>query len=332
MSPENLKEYKDEWNKFLKKLPKDFTKKNMPNFDHRFEQAEHWLQSLSPKISRARASDALEYLQNFYNECMAILASDSNLSKQLFSSILNDTYSKGIMSDGAFGYFLPGYPVSLRTRKFLEESIHFAERLIQYKKHILPKIVAGLEYIDKAGIPLSTTAKLAYAKSFEKSLIQELFFKKNTQKAIPLHGFFPYDMPELEKQDRIIALTSVSMHGWNSLDEKGFKEDIEKGISFLKVGGEYILGPINQYVHFGSVGREFDSEALNKALQKLKQQGMIDYYYVKKVNENPIIRRNYNSDKEEEDDIEIKEEKDGDITDVLKEYESAYSLVITRLK
>ena len=160
-----------------------------------------------------------------------------------------------------------------------------------------------------------------YLKSYETKLVDSYLFKKRTQKAVPLHGFFPYDMPKIDPQDRILALTSVTMHGWNAMNESEFRHDIESAIPFLNIGGKYILGPVNQHVYFGGYSSDFDASGLTAALQSLEKEGRISYYFV--VGQ----RQGYN----EFGSIDRQSDKPQTTSTHLSTNESATSLVITRL-
>jgi len=318
--PSAWKDYIGEWETYLEQLPYDYLRARITDFDTRVSRVKKILADLPTTKSARLANDRVEAVQNFYEENLQYYDRNDPALENLSVSALSDTYSRGLMSDGALGFFRPGFVLNARSKRFLEECVRHVERMHIYRQGILPKLDSMHQQTQQVGFGEETMTHLLA--SFERPLLREYLFKKRTERAIPLHGFFPHDMPKVDQQDRIIALTSVTMHGWNYLDEAGFYHDIESSLPFLKIGGKYILGPVNQSVYFrGHNDMDFDAQALTRALKKMEQEGHITYEFVKQDPDDRNPDFGY-SEKSEENDPDVH---------VLHNDEAARSLVITRI-
>lgn len=223
-----------------------------------------------------------------------------------------------LMNSGIFAFSFPGTVMNNYATRSLNSAVRALENSFIYRKAILPLISQSIQDIrSRSSSPIRDESIRNFATSLERELAHQFLHKKNTQEAVSLRGFFPYKMPEIEPQDRIIALTSVSMHGWNHLEEDSFYDDLSLALNYVKVGGKYILGPINQYLYFSGYSGGFDSEGLTSALKRMKEQGLIEYEFIKK-------------DMSDIDDHSATSTHNDDQT--LTSYECAHSLVITRLK
>ncbi|MFH2062592.1 MAG: hypothetical protein ABIJ46_00350 [bacterium] len=312
--PKKWNEYLNRWERYLSGLPNDRLRREMDGYDKKIEQARHWMSVLPTSKSPSRAASGLQWMENLYHE-IASYAETGDHNDPLIDTEISDALSNGLMADGAFGYFVPGYPISARNRRFLETVNRQAGNMLDYANYIWPQLSTEANRLKTDDVELNEQTLFAYLRPTEQGLIRERYFKKHAQKSVPLHGFFPYRC-SFDPQDRILALTSVTMHGWNSLDQKGFRDDLEAALPFLKVGGKYILGPINQRVYFGGVDEGFDANGLTQVLKTMHGEGKIDYRFVKG-------QRQYEDSWREEPEYGPEDE--------LLPGESAASLVITRL-
>jgi hypothetical protein len=323
-NPERWKEYIARWENYLAHIPKEYLDNLVPNLDKKIQQAIYWLGILPTAKSPERSMAGRNYLNNFYEELLSYYGEDNPEARRIFDPQISHIEERGMMSDNVLGFFMPGYPLNKRQRTIIEEFSHRAEQIVMYSKTIHPKLEEEKERLSEHNVPLSKEALYSYLHSFEHAYARQHFFYKRTQKAIPVHGFFPHNMPPINQQDRILALTSVTMHGWNSMNETGFRRDIEAALPYLKIGGKYILGPINQEIYFGNPLSNFDAVGLTHALQSLREAGKIDYSFKKG-------QRDYRSSKWDgvpED--ALVDQWSPDPTELL-ENESAASLTITRL-
>ncbi|MBU0660564.1 hypothetical protein KKG22_00110 [Patescibacteria group bacterium] len=318
-NPEKWKKFIERWEQYIQKLPHDYLSMFIPNYDRQLNKVKSWLNQLPYITSQDRVSSGLHDLNHFAENLMNYHDKNDPQLAVLEDYDVLDATSNGLMDDGAFGFFVPGRIVNKRTKDFLQEAVDRLKQGLQYKREVLPILLSEQRRFEENNIPLDNTVKEAYFVDAERAWAQQHFFKRRTEKSVPIHGFFPYDMPDMYPQDRIIALTSVTMHGWNDLNKDGFYRDIRDSIDYVKVGGKYILGPINQRVYFGGSKEAgyFDADGLTAALEELAHAGIISYYFQKGANEN-------------RDNIDM---SDWDSDDqVLHDNESAASLVITRLK
>lgn len=324
--PEAWKEFIQRWTGYLEVLPHDHLNQNLANYSDKLQRAKHWLSVLPTAKSPERVTLGLRYLENFYAEIREHPTPGvSAYLDPARSPEIEDALATGFMSDGAFGFFIPGQPISFRTRKFLSKLDQMLENTLDYLDNVLPQLEAERARLLDLGIPASPAALFAWLRPLEQRLIRERYFIKPTEKAVALHGFFPYAV-SLDPQDRILALTSVTMHGWNALDEKGFRLDLEASLPYLKLHGKYILGPINQRVYFGGYDQGFDADGLTRALQSLQAEGRIKYHFVKG---NKLQSENVFGDAlTAENSNDVVQEADNT---VLLIGESAHSLVIERL-
>lgn len=321
-NPSYWEDYINEWRTYLDNYPYDIVRGLMPNFEKKLGQVKYWMEELSKIKSQARITHGIKEMMDFYNETKTYASINSQVGiNQYHRPALEDVGSRGMLSDNPFGYFTPGFVLSVRARKFLEECAMSVERAAIYVAGIYPKLEDAVSNSARAGVKMDVNTLSAYCTSFERPLAREYLFKKRTQRAVPVHGFFPYEMPPVDEQDRILALTSVTMHGWNNLDYDGFKNDFVQALKYLKVGGKYILGPINQDVYFGRPESRLDVTALMSALDHLKKDDRIDFYFMKAVPAEESTDMEYAPRFEDP----VKAEK-------LQEGEAAHSLVITRLK
>ncbi len=313
------KGYVDVWDAYLKRISVETLKASMPDIEEKVRQVWYWLKELPSAKSPQRVARGVDWLQNTYHDIVAAAPRDErgDVDLDYYDGTLVDTYAKGVGASGALGYFIPGYPTSLRTRKALESLLRRADNTLYYAQHIWPKLQALHDDMNERGVNMDATTERNYLHSFERPLVQQSCFTRLAHKAVPLHGFFPYKV-DIEPQDRILALTSVTMHGWNSCGEDDFQRDIETALPFLKQNGKYILGPINQRVYFGGIDEGFDADALTRALTRLRDDGKITFEFKKG-------RREYDDREFDEEDVVFSPE-----TDVLLSGESAHSLVITR--
>lgn len=315
-NPIRWRDFINVWECYLERIPVEKVRDWCPDIVKRMDQARYWLKELPTSTSPQRITKGIDWMQNLYRDIVTGAPKNERVH-DLYSSELSDTNSRGkggMMSDNVFGYFVPGYPVDFRTRKFLDALVRRTENMLNYVQDIWPKIQKIIQELEEKGIEMDPETKIHYLRSFERPLIQSACFTRLTQKAIPVHGFFPYKTT-IAPQDRILALTSVTMHGWNYYGELGFQRDFEAALLYLKPNGQYILGPINQRVYFGGE-EEFDAEGLTRALTRMREEGKITFYFKKG-------RRQYDDN---ESDVPFSPE-----IDVLLPGESAYSLVITKV-
>lgn len=187
-----------------------------------------------------------------------------------------------------------GNNLNRRVQLLVDESIDTVSRFIVYFKSIFPKLLPDEKELASAGI--SETSRVQYTSTYEKPLIREMLFRLRAKHAVPLHGYFPYDMPEIQPKDRILALYSVSTHVWDSFKySEQFEENIRASLSFLKTGGQYILGPVNYRDY--RLRREnpwsflsnysFAGNELEEALSKLQKEGIITYEFIDSLSSDP---------------------------------------------
>lgn len=312
------------WEEYLSELPVDYLSDKVADFEKKIEQVKHWLEVMPTSKSADRIDAGRRYLDYFLEEVWPFYDQEKPETKKIRNYRVADAFDR--REEGSFGFFLPGHTLTLRQKKALEEGLSRLDQIMIYKEGLLPNLLAEKKRLEKAKVPLSDPVWYQYFNSLEHAWAKQHLFRKKTQRAVPIHGFFPYKMPAMPPQDRILALTSVTMHGWNNLGEEDFDKDIRGAIPFLTIGGKYILGPINQSVYFGHQNDGFDAAALTKVLKILKKQGVIDYEFRK--GQRDYSGRDGNYDVYYEKD-EIKYDQDNQ---VLHENESAHSLVITRLK
>ncbi|MBP7992626.1 MAG: hypothetical protein KAZ30_03135 [Candidatus Magasanikbacteria bacterium] len=320
--PESWTEYLKRWNLYLEKIPTQRLKDLIPDWDRKLNQAKYWLEIIPKAKSPERCAAGRNYLDDFFNEIASYRDESVPEMANLFDPDIAFIESKGIMSDNVLGFFQPGYPLNRRNRETLLEGIGRVDQMQKYATYIFPKLQAEKKRIEELNAPMSVEMQKKYLEQLEKALAEQAFFYKRTQKAIPVHGFFPHNMPEIDQQDRILALTSVTMHGWNHMDYEGFKKDLVPALNYLKIGGKYILGPINQQVYFGGGYSDFKCRDLTHVLKELKESGIIEYEFKKGT-------RNHAGEFDEYEDDAKDWSKDSQ--DLLPD-ESAHSLVITRLK
>ncbi|OGL89267.1 hypothetical protein A3I45_04885 [Candidatus Uhrbacteria bacterium RIFCSPLOWO2_02_FULL_53_10] len=342
--PEAWSDFIKRWEALLSILPNDELTKKIPSFEKDVQQAQHWLEVLPTAKSPQRINNGIKDLERFFDKIrphLEELYESSMWQSPLVRPVSEDApdpshttvsaYTAIVdveqISDtdfGAFGYFRPGHAVSLRTNKMLDQAVERLAQLMVYCEGLVPQLRKEITRLKKAGVPLSPSSLKGYLHSFERAWVKQHLFQKRTQNAVPIHGFFPYDMPDIDPQDRILAHTSVTMHGWNHMNESDFRAEFEKSLSYLTVGGRYILGPINQHVYFGGVDEGFDARGLMRALESLKQEGKIDFSFQKGVR--PEVMHGWYDGP-----IEDGPETEDDPT-VLYNGEAAHSLVMTRLK
>ncbi|GEM_PF-2684842 len=321
-NPKAWKDFTTLWEGYLQKLPSDYLSQRVSDFDKKKDQVRHWLKTLPTTTSPQRIMEGVRYLERFFWEIYSFY----DLDKTEISSIEDHNIMHGFdRNEGQFGFFLPGHSISLRHKKALTEGLLRIEQMIMYHKGLLPHLLKEKQRIEEAAIQLSDPTRLMYFHSLEQAWAKQHFFHKHTQRAVPIHGFFPYKMPAVPEQDRIIALTSVTMHGWNYLNRDEFEKEITASLSFLKVGGKYILGPINQSVYYGKPNDTFDANALVSALHALANKGLISFEFKKGKSEHHTD--NPWSDVYEEDSVVYNPDNQ-----LLLPNESAHSLIITRLQ
>lgn len=339
--PEAWVDFTNRWEAFLALVSKEDLGELIPSITKGMAQARHWLKELPTSKSSQRIRSGFNELSRFFAEVhphldqiyeASLSAEVKRMSAQTVDTPAEDRPAHHVIiemeqifddSFGAFGYFQPGYAVSLRTKNMLNEAVGRVEQLTTYGKGLLPDLYKEKMRLQREGVPISPQSLKSYLSSFERAWVKQHLFRKRTQHAVPIHGYFPHGMPDIDPQDRILAYTSVTMHGWNHLGEAGFRKDIEQALPSLKVGGKYILGPINQYVYFGGVDDHFDAEGLTRALQALKDEGVIDFEFRKGVREYDAPQ---GYDGGADDTGALMDENPA----LLRNGESAHSLVITR--
>lgn len=319
--PRMWEDFVERWNNYLAKvLPLNVIR--LPDLDKRVAQARYWIKELPTAKSPQRVNEGLYYLNELYFNFMQFYNKEIPENTAIYDDSIADATDTGLMASGAFGAYIPGKVLDMRTTKLLENVRYVIESAEKYMQEVAPK----LQYIEEglSRAPLSPEIKYHVLRTYEHPLLNNYLMQKRAKKAVPLHGFFPYQMPPgVEKQDRIVALTSVTMHGWNHLSEPGFYEDISTAIDYLKLGGKYILGPVNQYVHFGGYESDFDSKGLCEALEKLAAEGKITFEFHGKSE-----MKGYKND-DEDSEVDMAAE---DSMQMLRVNQSAASLVITRIK
>lgn len=286
-------------------------------FKERIEKAKEYIADDDHTITLQEKSDFFDVLQ------VDIRKAGVHTREDFYDSEIFEAKSNSLMGDGAFGAYVPGNVLGIRAKRFLGDSVKRVEQAKEYFGKLAQNFEAELQRFEDLGIPLDDDTKSAYLAEMEHGWAKSEFFEKDTRHASVLHGFFPYDMPAIDLQDRIVALTSVSMHGWNNMEASGFQRDIEMAIEYLKVGGKYILGPINQEVYFGRPDSDFDAEGLTQVLQSLASEGKVSYRFIKGKKEEGHAHAEFRKDGSEQWDQD---------NQVLRTNESAKSLVITRLK
>lgn len=321
-NPEAWKDYITRWNNYLSILPIERIQETIPDVEKKISQTKHFLEIIPTTKSTQRLHAAMGYLREFANELVekAYQEKDPEMAV-IFDPAIWHIEEGGVMGDGAVSFFRPGTPLSQHNANTLREFMDRLDQLDVYEKKIYPGLALMHRQINQDEIPLDSQMQRNFLKTFEHAAARNMFFRKRAQKATPIHGFFPHNFPGMDPQDRIVALTSVTMHAWNHLGEEGFYKDIYAALPFLKPGGKYILGPVNQHAYFGGYGTDFDCEGLTIALQKMKHEGKIEYSFVKGRRER---REAYDTlDDHEEEEFS----KD---PEVLLQGESAKSLIITK--
>ncbi len=317
------KRYKDTWNNYLQNIPLERIKQDIPDIERKIAGVHHWLEVLPETDARARIREGLRRLEDFYFSIVDwgqrnLEGEWWNVQNQIRDSVIEDTKNIGMMSDGVFGIDIPGSALPRRVEEFLLRTERRAENVITYIEEILPKLLGEMNRIKQSAPGMNEETLYRYIKSHERALIKSFIPVPRPKRAVAIRGFFP-DAVDIDKQDRIVALTSVTMHGWNRLNQEGFRKNIEDALVFLNDGGKYILGPVNQEVYFGHPQGIFDCEGLTRALQELRKEGKIDFSFVKGVRE----YGGWSDDTEK--DVEFSSE-----VDVLASGEAAKSLIITR--
>lgn len=318
--PAAWEKYLSVWERYFSNLPLDMLREHVPDIDQRAEQAQYWLKIIPTVKSSARVAKGLAALEKFAYDLFPY-----GNEEQPETAILHDPeVLQALDRDfGSFGFSVPGFPVNLRTKSTIHEGLNRVHQAMAYVEGLAPHLEKELQRLEELNIPLSPETKFQYFKTLEQAWVRQHFFVKRTQRAQPLHGFFPHKMQDIEPQDRILALTSVTMHGWNRMREPEFKKEIELSLPYLKPnGGKYILGPVNQYVYFGGGYSDFDADGLTRVLQQLASEGKITYEFHKGV------REYHNANDEYEDNGTDQWDPN---PAVLHNGESAHSLVITRL-
>jgi len=320
--PEAWIDFTERWERYLEQLPQERLRQVVPGYEKKLSQVHHWLRELPTAASPDRVNNGMNYLDQFYTEMFQYdeTPPEDWHKSPFYSDEVASARSHGMMADGAFGFFVPGHPVSLRTRKFLETMVRRVENTVTYAKTIWPELIRQRQSLLDDEISFDSNTMHSYLKSFETPFLKSLFFHQMTQRAVPIHGFFPDQVDALPPQDRILALTSVTMHGWNHLNEEGFYQNLEASLPFVKPGGKYILGPVNQSIYFSGIEGGFDTQGLTKALERLRDEGKIDYVFMKG-------KREYVNEYGPED---IPAEVEYGPKNVLLPGESAHSLTITR--
>lgn len=319
---ESWEKFKVKFLQYFREMPREMLQGKIEGFNDKYAQALYWCRELPKTASMERARMGIEYLEGFISDVYPYYDERDPKTHILREpDILN-------FNDPEFGLGLPTSVVSGRVKRILNEGLLRAEQIMQYADGILPLLKSESERIDSLNIPIDDATRHAYIKGLESAWVKQHFFRKRTQRAVPVHGFFPYKTGGMEPQDRIVALTSVTMHGWNDLDEAGFRKDLTTALPYLKLHGKYILGPVNQHVYFGGQSN-FKADELTKVLQDLKAQGVIEYKFVKGLrSDNGGGGSNFDAYDDEE---ERKAGWDSD-DQVLHQDEAAHSLVITRIK
>lgn len=320
--PEAWADYVARWNNYLSKLHIKKIQETIPDIEKKISQSKHFLEILPTTKSTQRMHAAMGYLREFSHELLqkAYDEKDPEL-KEIYDPAIWYIEEGGMMGDGALSFFRPGTPLSNHNASTLTEFMDRLDQLTVYEKKIYPGLQLLHRQIHDDKIPLDSNMQKSFLKTFESAAARNMFFRKRTQKATPIHGFFPHNFAGIDPQDRIIALTSVTMHAWNHLDKNGFYKDIDASLPFLKQGGKYILGPINQHVYFGGYGNDFDCEGLTNALQKLKREGKIEYTFIKGRHEQHGGYDTFDN---------YEEEEFSEDPEILLPNESAKSLIITR--
>ncbi|MBU0614007.1 hypothetical protein KJ766_01835 [Patescibacteria group bacterium] len=312
---EGWTEFVSVWSEYIENLPIDFLKERVPDFDKKIKRLKYWLGILPGATSNIRVAKGVREMEDIYFEFVTFYDSEDAIAKSLYDERINS-------NDRDFGVKVPGFPISMRTRKFLEEMSHRFEQLTMYGDTLFPQLVAEKTRLEDLGVPMDEKVLLEYLGSLQRSWSKAHFFQQ-PRRAVALHGFFPHDFPEIDSQDRILALTSVWMHEGEHLSESQFRGDVEAALPFLKIGGKYIIGPINKAIYFGGTESYFDCEGLTRALQSLADEGKIEFEFRKGVS------RNIQSDFNGTEDTLINELESN--TQKLSHNESASCVIITRL-
>jgi len=311
-------EFVEQWSKYTEALPVEYLRVHDNEVNRKIGRLKYWLSELPNATSHARVTKGVREMEDIYFDWLVFYDQENPETDTLWNFRLNS-------NDRDFGVSVPGFPVSLRTRKTLEEFVSRFEQLTTYGETLFPQLVKEKERLEGIGISLTSKTLNQYLGDLEIAWSRTHFFRQ-PNKSIALHGFFPFDFPSIEPQDRILALTSVWMHEGEFLGQEGFSRNIECALPYLKIGGKYIIGPINKNAYFGGYGDGFDNEGLNRALIAFKEQGIISYKFQK--GERTYI--NSLDDVYEEDERNKKYEQGNELE--LGEGEAAHSLVITRLK
>ena len=283
-NPRAWKGFVDTWESFLAQLPMEVLPEEITD---RIEQVRFYLHNLPTSPSPIWIKKAVGYLQDFYHRCQEVSSrldheTHTEAKDRLYHSEIADSrieVKTSLFSDSLFGMFPPGFTIPPRAETTINR---LEERIVQandYIEYVLPKLKRLASEVKQKRAPLEVAVLASLLEEEQSAIVRDRYFSKRTQRAVPLHGFFPYDMPNIDQQDRILALTSVTMHGWNRLDATGFLHDIEQSLPFLKTGGKYILGPIDQATYFTGTNRGFDTDGLMEALRQLRADGKIEFQF-----------------------------------------------------
>jgi hypothetical protein len=322
------KDFIGRWEKYLAQLPHALLEARVPGYEAKLRQVHYWIRVLPQARSAERVAKGIGECRGFIEELWGHVDSNDSMASLVRDEAVLCAADPATLSfsEGAFGFFVPGFPIPLRARRTLDEALRRVEQMEALQDGLAPHLRAEIQRIRKAGVPWKFETLYEYLRSFERAWSRQHFFKQRASRAVSVHGFFPFHMPSIDLQDRILALTSVTMHGWNAMREEDFFRETKAALAFLKPGGKYILGPINQYVYFfgRSSAGEFDAEGLTRALERLQKEGVLDYEFHKGQRE-PFADSGYGDDAEEAIEYDPNPR-------VLHDTESAYSLVITRLR
>lgn len=285
----------DKWKHFLDGLPEEEVKEK--GFQKRVQEIRGWLEELPNVKSLERIDFILNSMEHaYYREFHPHGTNEMNYEGTVrYVSPWRSSDLESLFVDMSESYYVPGRVVNRRVSRYMDELVHFCERLLEYKESIAPVLDQEEQRIYESGVRFDPYTLNRYFHSFEQPFLQEHFHPMATQQAVAVHGFFPDRMPDVDPQDRILALYSVSTHVWDSFHApEEFYDNIKGALTYLKKGGKYILSPVNYSQYRALHHRDemtderygFPGAALHEALARLKKEGTIKDFLFRTRDEN----------------------------------------------
>ena len=126
--PKSWSRFSEKWSIYLAKLPVDYLREKIEDFDKKMKQVRYWLMTLPTVKSPQRINEGASYLDDFLEEVWPFV--DDSKSETLDIRDVEVAYAFD-RNEGSFGYFPPGFTISLRNRKSLEEGISRIKQIIE---------------------------------------------------------------------------------------------------------------------------------------------------------------------------------------------------------